>query len=127
MKKLVLLLLSIVMILALVSCDTDKEPEIPTIPETSASEFEYELSETDEGSYIIINKYIGTAEAVRIPQKIDGAPVKLINFGAFAKTGVIQPGESDMVSRLISDFFRYGLSAHSKKIVNISLSSLGFR
>ncbi len=82
MKKLTLLVLVLLLVLSLFSCQkqsednpetTDLETESQMSEANPASDFEYEFSSDGKGIYI--RKYIGTSEHVIIPSKIENTPV----------------------------------------------------
>ena len=81
MKKLFLFLLCAVLLCAgLCGCKPAANP---------ASDFEYRVSDSygDAGG-VLIQKYVGTATTVVIPEKIEGKPVFNIDIMAFANTNI---------------------------------------
>ncbi len=61
-----LLLSAVLLALVMTACSSDPKP-------SSASDFDYEVNENGTG--ILINKYIGESQDVVIPAEIDGLPV----------------------------------------------------
>ena len=53
---------------------------MPEIPESSVSDFKYNIIEDGE---VIITQYIGSDTKVSIPEKIEGKPVTEIGIGSF--------------------------------------------
>jgi hypothetical protein len=94
MRKTILLLLALfVMLCMLTACQGNTTPpeagtdQAPT--ENPATDFEYEKSSSGEEIYI--TKYIGTAEHVVIPAKIEGLPVVYLK-GIFDQAGTLLEG-----------------------------------
>lgn len=65
----------------------------PTVQATPASDFEYVISEN--GGYVTIDGYIGTAKNVVVPNKIEGLPVR----------GVRLPGNETIESIVLPDTY----------------------
>lgn len=47
--------------------------KIPQVPQNSATDFKYDLNETEDG--IVLKKYIGSSDTIVIPSEIEGYPV----------------------------------------------------
>jgi len=109
MKKITLLVLSLLLTVSLFACQdqSDDTPET-TAPETEneipeatpASDFEYEVN--DDGD-IVITKYIGNEAEVVIPQKIENKTVTAIGESAFKQSKV----EIIYMPNTINNIYRY--------------------
>lgn len=72
---------------------------LPEIPETPASELEYspllkfneETGENEESGGIKVTDYLGTGNAVRVPETIDGKPVVSVHFSKLEVEEIILP------------------------------------
>ena len=73
------------------------------IPETDASEFEYEIN--DDGETIRIKKYNGDDEQVRIPNNINGYKVAGIESNAFKNSKIITVVIPDTVTQIDNSSF----------------------
>lgn len=62
---------------------------LPEIPETPAAELEYKLLDDESG--VKVTGYIGTGNAVRVPETIDGKPVVEVRFSELQAEEVIFP------------------------------------
>lgn len=72
---------------------------LPEIPETPAAELEYspllkfneETGENEESGGIRVTGYLGTGNAVRVPETIDGKPVVSVRFTSLEVEEIILP------------------------------------
>ena len=73
------------------------------LEESPASDFEYEYDA--ELSGVVIQKYTGTSERVRIPEKIEGEPIIVIGEDAFANSGIVEIYIPNTVTRIANNAF----------------------
>lgn len=66
---------------------------LPEIPETPAAELEYKLLDDESG--VKVTGYIGTGNAVRVPETIDGKPVVEVHFEELQAEEVIFPRSAE--------------------------------
>lgn len=126
MKKFTsLILILTLVIMAFAGCESKPK-------ESPASDFEYEISQ--DGSFVYINKYVGTSDSVVIPSTIDGLPVVslkgVVNSSGIAEKGVFE--NSNVKAVTISDGVEaIGFNAFknckdlSKIVFNAKLSIIG--
>lgn len=62
---------------------------LPEIPETPAADFEYRMLDDESG--IKVTGYLGTGNAVRVPEMIDGKPVVEVRFSGLEVEEIIFP------------------------------------
>ena len=90
MKKILIVLLSLVLILNFAACNSDdkdstSDNDTPKVTANPATDFEYHV----ENDYIFIDKYIGNGKEVIVPSMIDGKPVEIIGLLSFEYSDVI--------------------------------------
>lgn len=114
MKKLIVLILSLLLTLSLFSaCAEQRYPDANPV-----SDFEYEIN--DRGG-ITITKYIGEAEQVVIPQQIEEKDVLIIGKSAFSKAEVTSLIMPDTVIYIMPWAF---VNCEKLKTIQISASLL---
>ena len=90
MKK-TLLLIILTVLVCFTACGKDVETSSTEIADTDieyapAEEFDY----YEENGEIVIDRYIGEAKIVKIPETIDGKPVVALDGGAFANNDIVE-------------------------------------
>ena len=96
----------------------DSEPVVfktATVPELT--DFSYTL--TDSGEGVLITKYLGTSDSVRIPSEIEGLPVVALGSELFVKS------RKTLITCVIPDSvteIEGGLFSNCKELTNVKLS-----
>ena len=127
MIKQAMVVLCAAMIVLTVGCgggSSGGNPPPRGLPENPASDFDYKYDAAAGG--VVITKYTGTSMRVRIPEKIENAPVTAISDRAFEKSGIMEVYIPNSVTSIGERAFADSTGVTSVTIPN-SVTSIGIR
>lgn len=120
MKKHIISILFVALLAFVAGCSGGGNNPPPKEPETPASDFEYRYNAAMGG--VIITKYIGNAIKVRIPEKIEGEPVVVID--GFRGSGIMEVYIPNSVTSIGYGAFQ-GCTGLTSIVIPDSVTSIG--